>query len=410
MRVGVDYGRKHVDLEVPEGRLVEVHRQPPAAPLADPVAAVREALEHPHDFPALRRALTPDDHVAVAVDDGIPRLAELLPPLLDHLISGGVRHEAITLIWPASRPAGWTMALPDSYRRVHQEVHDPADRKHLAYLATTRHDRRVYLNRTAVDADQLVVFARRRYDPLLGYSGAEGAIFPTLADEATRQEMCRRLTLAPPGEHPWPTRQEATEIAWLLGAPFLVQVIEGAGDEIIHVVAGVSETTAEGQRLLDARWRVTAEQPADIVLGSIGGDPARQDFGELARAMANAARVVKPDGRIVLLSNARPELGPGAEFLRQSGDPGQALGLLRKKTPADAAEAFLWASTVQQARVYLLSDLPAEIAEELFITPLDSAEQAQRLIGGDGTCLFLADAHKTLAVTARNPNGHDEDV
>src|SRR5947209_20419660 len=121
-------------------------------------------------------------------------------------------------------------APPESFQQAHIEVHDPTDRRRLAYLATTRHGRRLYINRTAVDADQLVVLARRGYDPLLGYWGGEGILYPALADEATRQEMCGRLSLAVPGETPWPVRQEAVEAAWLLGAPFLVHVVEGAGD------------------------------------------------------------------------------------------------------------------------------------------------------------------------------------
>ena len=40
------------------------------------------------------------------------------------------------------------------------QVHDPADRKKLSYLATTRQGRRIYLNRSAVDADQLIVLSR----------------------------------------------------------------------------------------------------------------------------------------------------------------------------------------------------------------------------------------------------------
>ena len=41
-----------------------------------------------------------------------------------------------------------------------------------------------------------------------------------------------------PGEATWPARQEAEEVAWLLGAPFLVQLIEGSGEEIAHVIGG----------------------------------------------------------------------------------------------------------------------------------------------------------------------------
>lgn len=405
MRIGVDYGREHIDLQVEDSQQIELHRQSAAAPLTDPGAAVRDALENPHGYPALRRALTPDDHVAIVIDDGTPHLAEMLIAVLEHLAAAGIAREAVTILCPDACSPDWAEHVPEALRGVRLEVHDPADRKHLSYLATTRHDKRVYLNRTAVDADQVVVVARRRYDPLLGYAGSEGALYPALGDEETRRQMCRRLTLAAPGEQPWPTREEAIEVAWLLGTPFMVNVVEGADDQIVHIVAGVADSAVESQRLLDARWRAVADKSADTVVASVSGDPAQQNFGDLARALASAGRVVKPDGKIVLLSTGRPALGTGAEFLRQCDDPGSGLAFLRKQSPADAAEVFQWASTVQQARVYLLSGLSPETAEELFVTPLDNAEQAERLIRGDGTCLFLADAHKTMAVTAKHRNG-----
>jgi nickel-dependent lactate racemase len=329
----------------------------------------------------------------------VPHLAALLGVVLEHLRQADVELSAVTVLCPpSSHGQTWIDDLPDEYSDVRVEVHDPTDRKRLSYLATTRHGRRLYLNRTAVDADQLVVLSRRGYDPLLGYSGSEGALYPALSDEETRKEMCGRLSLAVPEATAWPVRQEAGEVAWLLGAPFMVQVIEGAGDAVSQVVCGLAESGAEAIRLLNARWRVTPERPADTVVVSLSGDPARHDFAEYARALGCAARVIRPNGRIVLLATSGPNLGPGAELLRRAGEPGQALEWLREQTPADMAAAFQWASAARQASIYLLSDLPPETAEELFAVPLENAGQVQRLLASGESVLVLPDAHKTLAV------------
>lgn len=399
MRVAINYGRDHLEVEVPPGNLVPVRRQPFNGPLPDPAAAVRDALETPLGFPALRRALTPEDHVAVVVDETLPQLGTLLVPVLEHITQAHVAPDAITLICPtAAGNQAWVDELPEDYQEARVEVHDPSDRKKLAYLATTRQGRRVYLNRTAVDADQVVLLTRRGYDPLLGYSGAEGALFPALSDEATLAEAAGRLSMMPPGSEPWPLRREAAEVAWLLGVPFLVQVIEGQGTAVEQVLAGPVETSAEGQRLLDARWRLEVERPADVVVASVGGDPARHTFTDLARALACASRVVRPNGRIVLLTEAEPALGPAAELLRHADDPGRVLMRLKDAPAADRDAAFQWASAAQQARLYVLNKLPADVSEEMFATPLDHAGQVQRMVGGAESCLFLEDAHKTLAL------------
>jgi nickel-dependent lactate racemase len=402
MRIAIDYGQKHLELDLPASSVLKPQSAPPAPPVADPAAAVRLALDAPHGWPPLRRALTPDDHVAVIIDEHLPQLAKLLTPVLEHIGQAGVAPDAVTLVCPPTNGGQkWVEELPDAFQEVHVEVHNPDDRRKLAYLAMTRHGRRVYLNRTAVDADQVVVFSGRGYDPVTGYSGAEAAIYPALGDTATRSEVYGRPSLAVPGEATWPARQEAAEVAWLLGAPFLVQLIEGAGEEIAHVIGGSLDSSEEGRKLLDERWRSTVPEPADVVLAAVSGDPARHDFGTLAQALASAARVVQPGGRIVLLTQVKPQLNSSGDLLREAETPRDALEQLKRQKSPEAAPAFLWASAAEKAKVYLLSGLPGETAEALFTTPLEKASQVERLLSANHqTCLVMPDAHKTMAITA----------
>jgi nickel-dependent lactate racemase len=400
MRVGVNCGLELLDLDIPEHKLIQRRQQPPAPTLPDPAAAVRNALESPHDFPALRRALTPDDHVAIVVDDHLPHLAQLVVPIVEHVLEAHVALESIVLLQPAGASRDWIHELPGQFQEIAVEVHDPTDRQRLSYLATTRRGRRVYLNRKAVDADQLVVLAPRGYDPLLGYAGPEGILYPVLSNEETRRELSAHLSNEAPGDEAWPVRREAEEVAWLLGAPFMVQVIEGSADGLVHVLGGLAQTSVEGRRLLDARWRFTVDEPADTVVAAVSGTHAGHEFADVAQAMACAARVVKPHGRIILLGGTELALGPGAEVLREADNAAKALASLRREAPADIKSAFQWATAVQQASVYLLSALPPETAEELFTTPFEHAGQVQRLLDQNGSCLFIEDAHKTMAVAA----------
>ncbi len=399
MRIGIGFGRDRVEVEVEPDNLVQAHGSAGSSVLSDPAEAVRQALDKPHDFPSLRRALTPDDHVAVIVDEQLPQLTVLLLPLLEHVLSAGVAPAAIALVClPGAKDQPWIEDLPDAFQEVRLEVHNPTDRRHLSYLATTRLGRRIYLNRTVVDADQVVVLSGRSYDPLLGYGGAEGMLYPVLSDEETRQAAGQQLSMQVPGKEPWPWRRQAVEVAWLLGAPFLVQVIPGAEETVHALLGGPVETSALGQRLLDAHWRLEVEQASDVVVAGMAGDPAGHTFADFGRALACAARVVKPEGSIVLLSGAAPALGPSAALIRQAEDPAAALHLLHEHQPQDMAAGFQWASAAQQARIFLLSGWPAEVTEELLAVPLEHAGQLQRLLTADALVLFLPDAHKTLAV------------
>jgi hypothetical protein len=177
-----------------------------------------------------------------------------------------------------------------------------------------------------------------------------------------------------------------------------VRVIPGEGDGVAHIVCGISDSSADASELLEARWHVRIPRQADLVIATLSGDPARHSFGDLSAALACAARVVKPQGRIVLLSRAEPNLGPGAEIIRQAEEPDDLLDTLREANPPDMVAAYQWVWGVQQAAsVFLLSGLPAETAEELFTTPLEHAGEVQRLVDAAASCVILPDAHRTLA-------------
>src|SRR5262249_14890475 len=158
--------------------------------------------------------------------------------------------------------------------------------------------------------------------------GAETVLFPSLSDENSILENCTKLNQSTPDHGLWPLKQQAKEVAWLVGAPFFVQVVDGAGDAIDRVLAGPLDSTSGGERLLDARWRGVACHPADVVIAGVSGNPTRFTIDDLARAYFSAVRVLKPGGCIVLLSEITPALSPGFEVFREYDDPNLALSML----------------------------------------------------------------------------------
>src|SRR6478609_6918088 len=114
MQVSIDYGRDRLTVEVAAERLVALDRPVPPPAVADPAVTVRAALETPLRYPPLRKALTPDDHVTVVIDERLPRLAELVTAVVDHIASAGVAPEAVTLLCPPSGSRQeWVGDLPE---------------------------------------------------------------------------------------------------------------------------------------------------------------------------------------------------------------------------------------------------------------------------------------------------------
>src|SRR5437763_8196635 len=107
MRVPIHYGLRDASLEVPDHALIASRAAVPT-PVADPAAALLAALDQPFEYPGLRRALTPDDHVVIVVDERLPRLTSLLIPLLEYVVASGIPPASITLLClPPSTRQPW---------------------------------------------------------------------------------------------------------------------------------------------------------------------------------------------------------------------------------------------------------------------------------------------------------------
>jgi nickel-dependent lactate racemase len=158
--------------------------------------------------------------------------------------------------------------------------------------------------------------------------------------------------------------------------------------------------TPEGQRLLDQRWRVEVDQPAELVIATVSGATG-QTFAAVTQAFANAARVVQPGGKIVVLARAAEPMSPGFQAIRQLDSIAQALAHARHHKLPDAVRVWQLAHAAQFAKLYLHSDLPPATVEEMFMTPLEEARQVQKLIDQASSCLVLPDGHRTLAVVKK---------
>ncbi len=362
-------GSSHWPIRVRADQILDLPR---SVPIGTPGELIRAALEKPFQFEALRRALTPDDRVAVVVDDKLPHLAELLTGLLEHVVSAGVKPEAVTLVLaPGSVRQGFVDDLPDEYADVRVETHDPADSKKHAYLATTKTGRRVYLNRTLLDAEYSVYLMR----------AGSHLPFPELSNEETRADNGAKADIE--------------EIRWLLGAPFLVQVVEGAGDEIQANVAGLAESRAEAERIRAERWDAEVKETADLVIATLSGAKERIDFADLAAAAKCGATALTHGGRLVVLTDAAPILEEGESILRGFDDPSEARKAVSKGKVESHRAAARWAAAASRGTLTLASGYPDEVAEELFAVPLHTPSELQRLIDAAESVWVIPVAHKT---------------
>jgi hypothetical protein len=101
------------------------------------------------------------------------------------------------------------------------------------------------------------------------------------------------------------------------------------------------------------------------------------------------------------LSGAVGELGPALTRLTNLDDPGEGLARLRgAEDDPDYPAARKLARALARAKVYVLSGLAEDQAEELGMIALGDASESRRLAESARSCLFLSRAESTRAVVA----------
>lgn len=366
-------------LTIPAERTVSLERLALQQVAQSGAQAFAEALAKPLDFPPLRNALTPDDHVAITVGSGVSKCDGFLEPLLQELAAAGVTTPQVGVV--TLPPAKWATG------ELAVTKHDPSNRAGLSYLASTKQGRRIYLNRTVVEAEQAVVVAEVRFNARGEFTGGADALFPAMSDTATMEVLGADSAKT--------VRKEANEVAWLLGAPFFLHLVRRPGGGVASVIGGLADSFAEASRVCGAVWTARCSQTADIVIAEVSGCVPEITIDDFAAALANAARIVRPGGTIALVSSAAPSLGEGWELLRGAESAAEARRRLRKCDAADRASAEIWRQITDEHRVLVGADWPAQLIEDLFATPLEDLIQLQRVVDAGGLLAVLSDAERT---------------
>src|SRR5262245_13106568 len=98
MTIHFKYGaNSSLQLELPAGALVANCSGPETAE-SDVASATKAAWEAPLDFPPLRQAIVPGDHVVVALGPGVAQGAEIVAAVIPLLCEAGVESGDITVL------------------------------------------------------------------------------------------------------------------------------------------------------------------------------------------------------------------------------------------------------------------------------------------------------------------------
>jgi nickel-dependent lactate racemase len=367
----------------------------------DAATAVQKALAEPLDYPPLAAGIVPGDRVAIAVDDAVPCLADIVRGAVAALKHAGVEAQDISVVTTDQKSTDICRdQLSTNEPELQFVTHKPADENDLCLVGSTKRGQPLLVNRTIFDADLVLPIGCAR----VGRDNAYDSLFPRFSNSETIAKYrtpAESEALAPRKGK----RSEADEAGWMIGVPMTIQVVPGPDDSVTHVLAGEPQAVARRcDELCRQSWSFETPQRVSLLIATITGGAASQTWTNVARALETAENVLEEGGAVAICTNLGEP--PGHSLGRLIGEPDLdvAARKISHDHDADSWPAWRLARALVRGPVYLLCQLPAETVEDMGVAPVENIDDLVRLAGRHESFLVIEDAQHAVVTV----NGEDD--
>ncbi len=390
MKVHLAYGRDGLDVELPDSAHVLLPERVPA--VADPSAAVRQALRAPIGSPPLPDIVRRGQTAAIIFSD-ITRPTPnhlLLPPLLAELEESGVRREDITLInslgmhrqnTPDEIDRLLGNEIAGGYRVVQ---HDPQDATQLTHLYTTERGVRIDVNSHYMRADVRILTGFIEPHVFAGYSGGGKAVLPGIAGAEAIMANHSGPMLSHVGAT-WcstdgnPVFRGIREAALRTKPTLVLNVTLNERKEITAVFAGELEAAHDaGIAFAEKAYVRPIPHEYDIAVSTNLGYPSDLNLYQSYKGVSVAALGVRDGGAVVLAAECSDGLGLPhfRELLSKRGSTRELLAMVEDPSfrHVDQWGVQIGATPLSRVAGYLYSSLPPEDVRLAQMTPSANIE------------------------------------
>ena len=411
MKLEFGFGKGIQTVELPEDNLMGVLTANTVEYDLTGEDEVERALAEPIGAPKLEEVVKPGEKIAIVTSD-ITRPCptwQIMPALLRHLYAAGVKREDITLVFALGSHRHHTpeemqhLAGDLAYNEITCVDSNPDD---CINLGVTKSGTPVDITRVVAEADRRICLANIEYHYFAGYSGGAKSIMPGVSNRAAIQS--NHSMMVRPEAHAGrlagnPIREDIEEAAAICGIEYIVHGVLDEHKQIIKAVAGdVTAAHRAGCAFLDTLYRKEIAKKADIVLVSQGGAPKDLNLYQTQKALDNAKHAVRDGGVIVLIGSCKEGLGEKTfqQWIEEATCPKDLIDRVQADFKLGGHKAAAIAMVLENADVYLVSEMPEELTKKCFLTPFSSAQQALDAafakLGQDASVLAMPYGGSTL--------------
>lgn len=374
-------------------------------------AEVKRALENPIGSPRLKDIIKAGEKIAIITSDVTRPMAtwKVMPALLDELYAGGAKKEDITLVFALGSHRKQTdeerhhLAGDRAWNEIKCVDSDPDDCIH---LGKTEHGTPLDITRVVAEADRRICLGNIEYHYFAGYSGSSKAIMP---GSSTREaiQVNHSMMIDPKAcagnivDNP--LRKDIDEAAAKVGVDFILNVVQTPQKVILKAVAGdMIKAHREGCKFLDKLYKKDIPDRADIVMVSQGGSPKDLNLYQTQKALDNAKHAVKKGGIVILIGSCREGLGEKTfeEWITTAPNPHSLIERIHKDFKLGGHKAAAIAMVLENAEIYLVSELEDDFVRKIFMKPFKTVQEAYdaaiKKLGADATVLAMPYGGSTL--------------
>ena len=372
VKLKLDYGSNGLSVDVPAERTTVI--EPTHVPaVADPVAALRQAIAKPIARKPLGELVKPGQRIGISVCD-ITR-AQPRQLMLEALFAEmpEVRRDDVTIFIATgthrrNSDAEIDKMIGAEFARTCRVVcHDARDNNSLVDLGRTSGGVRVLLNRGWVESDFKITTGFVEPHFFAGFSGGPKMVAPGLAGLDTVMTLHNAARIADPRStfgviEGNPIHEDIRAISRMTGVDFSVDVTLNRDQKITAAFAGdlFQEHAAACASARDKVMRAV-DAPFDVVLTTNSGYPLDQNLYQAVKGMSAAVKVVKDGGTIICAAECRdgiPNHGAYGELLTTRNSPRELLDMIM--TPGfsrpDQWQVQIQAQIQLKARVLVKAD------------------------------------------------------
>ncbi|MFA6074264.1 MAG: nickel-dependent lactate racemase [Negativicutes bacterium] len=387
MNITLNFGKEKKIIDIPDINLLQI-----LTPNEYETGLINEdeiewALDNPIESQSIEELFSAEDKIAIVTSDitrPVPNKL-ILPQLLCRLVLAGVKTENITIVFALGSHRNHSEAeminlvgpdIYDTYRCVDSGSNG------FVNMGISSYGTPLEICKHVAEAQKRICVGNIEFHYFAGYSGGAKAIMPGVSTRVAIQANHKRMVEA--AAHAGnimdnPVRLDIDEVLRYCPVDFILNVVLSEKKEIIKAVAGnCVKAHLAGCEFLDAIYKISIEEKADIVLVSAGGWPKDINVYQAQKALDNAKHAVCDGGTIILLASCKEGLGEEVfeEWLLQAQCPGDLIFRIKREFVLGGHKAAAIALVLEKNEIFLVSDLKPELVEALFMKPYNDLDFA----------------------------------